>query len=144
MVDLPDAGFKVINRVHRLAFEASRGRIAGTLGGMPVVKLTTVGRQTGQARDTMLTTPVHSEDRVVLIASKGGAPQHPSWYLNLLAQPAVTVTMTGRTRPMVARAATATEKAELWPAIVAAYSGYAAYQERTGRDIPVVLLTPAP
>lgn len=109
---------------------------------MPVVALTTVGRRSGQQRVTMLTTPVHDEDRVVLVASKGGADAHPSWYVNLREHPQVTLRLAGRTRSMLARTANAAEKAELWPAIVAAYRGYAAYQEKTSRDIPVVILEP--
>ncbi len=130
--------------MHRLVFDATKGRIGATMGGMPVVRLTTVGRRTGRRRDTMLTTPVHDGDRVVLVASKGGAPRHPTWYLNLRDHPQVTITMAGRTRDMLARTADADEKAELWTAIVTAYSGYAGYQHRTSRDIPVVILEPVP
>jgi deazaflavin-dependent oxidoreductase (nitroreductase family) len=110
---------------------------------MPVVKLETTGRKTGQRRTTMLTAPVWDDGKVVLVASKGGYDKHPVWYLNLQAQPQVTITMLGRTRDMVARTASADEKAELWPQIVSAYKGYAGYQKRTDRDIPVVILEPA-
>lgn len=144
MPSLPDAGFKIVTGIHRVIFDATKGRAGGKMGGMPVVKLTTVGRRTGRPRDTMLTTPVHDGDRVVLVASKGGADRHPAWYVNLRDHPLVTVTMAGRTRSMVARTASAAEKAELWPAIVAAYSGYAGYQRRTSRDIPVVVVEPVP
>lgn len=144
VVHLPDAGFRLVGRLHRTLFDLTRGRVAGSMGGMPVVKLSTVGRRSGQRRDTMLTAPVHSEERVVLVASKGGAAGHPSWYVNLREHPDVTLTLSGRTRSMVARTASAEEKAELWPAIVSAYRGYAGYQERTTRDIPVVICEPAP
>ncbi len=142
MPALPDAAFRLAGRLHRMLFDATAGRAAGSMGGMPVVKLTTVGRRSGQRRDTMLTAPVHDADRVVLIASKGGSAEHPSWYLNLRDHPAVTLTMRGRTRAMTARTATPAEKAELWPAIVAAYRGYAGYQDKTDRDIPVVICVP--
>jgi len=79
----------------------------------------------------------------VVVASYGGDDRHPQWYLNLRAEPNVTVTMNGRPRRMVARTASAGEKAELWPRIVASYRGYGGYQERTDRDIPVVILEPA-
>jgi deazaflavin-dependent oxidoreductase (nitroreductase family) len=92
----------------------------------------------------LLTAPVHDEQRTVLVASKGGDDRHPDWYRNLVAEPDVEITVNGTTRPMRARTATAAEKAELWPAIVAAFSGYAAYQRRTDRDIPVVILEPRP
>lgn len=107
---------------------------------MPVLVLTTTGRRSGRRRQTMLTTPVHDDHRIVLVASYGGDPRHPAWFLNLRDHPEVTVTMGGKHRPMKARVATAEEKAELWPQIVRAYSGYGGYQERTEREIPVVVL----
>lgn len=90
----------------------------------------------------MLTAPVHGEGRYVLVASKGGDDRNPNWYLNLVAHPEVELTIRGETLPMRARTATPAEKADLWPKIVAAYSGYAAYQTRTTRDIPVVICEP--
>jgi deazaflavin-dependent oxidoreductase (nitroreductase family) len=140
---MPDIGFKVSTGIHRRLFDLTKGRFAGKMAGNPVVKITTTGRKSGKQRHTMLITPVHSADRVVLVASKGGAPRHPTWYLNLRDHPQVTVTMQGSVRPMVARTATAAEKAELWPEIVKAYRGYAGYQNKTDRDIPVVILEPA-
>jgi deazaflavin-dependent oxidoreductase (nitroreductase family) len=88
----------------------------------------------------MLTTPVHDDGRVVLVASFGGDPRNPAWFLNLRDNPEVKVTMGGRTRDMKARVATSEEKDELWPDIVEQYRGYASYQKRTDRDIPVVVL----
>ena len=144
MANLRDAAFKTVTCLHRTVFDATGGRLGGTGKGMPVVKLTTTGRRSGVPRQTMLTSPVHDDGRVVLVASKGGDDRHPTWYLNLRAEPRVTVTMDGRARAMVARTATTDEKAELWPAIVRANPGYAGYQRRTDRDIPVVILEPAP
>ena len=138
----PELAFKLVTTFHRAVFDLSRGLVGGRIAGMPVVKLTTTGRRSGQRRDTMLTAPLADDDRVVLVASKGGAPRHPAWYLNLRANPDVEVTMRGRRRIMVARTADAGEKAVLWPQIVDAYRGYGAYQRRTDRDIPVVILEP--
>jgi deazaflavin-dependent oxidoreductase (nitroreductase family) len=90
----------------------------------------------------MLTAPIHEPDRLVLVASKGGDDRHPDWYHNVVAHPDIEITDRGETRKMRARTATAEEKAELWPQIVAAYKGYAGYQKRTGRDIPVVICEP--
>jgi len=90
----------------------------------------------------MLTAPVVDGDRVVLVASKGGDDRAPDWYRNLLAQPEIELTMAGQRRPMRARRASPAEKAELWPRVVAAYSGYAGYQRRTERDIPLVICEP--
>jgi len=78
----------------------------------------------------------------VLIASKGGDDRNPQWYLNLVANPDVELTVYGTTMPMRARTANPAEKAELWPQIVAAYKGYDGYQQKTSRDIPVVICEP--
>jgi deazaflavin-dependent oxidoreductase (nitroreductase family) len=109
---------------------------------MPVVDLHTTGRKSGLPRSTMLTAPVIDGDRVVLVASKGGDDRDPDWYRNLMAHPEVELTMGSRRRPMLARQASAAEKAELWPRVVAAYQGYGGYQRRTERDIPLVILEP--
>lgn len=142
MNTLKDLGFKVVTGLHKAIFRASKGRIGGRGFGMPVLELTTTGRKSGARRTTMLTAPIHDDDRVVIIASKGGDDRHPSWFLNLCNDPAVEVTMEGSTRPMTARVATGDEKSELWPTIVGSYKGYGQYQERTERDIPVVILEP--
>ncbi len=133
---------RVVNPFHRVVVRASGGRVAGRLGGMPVVILTTVGRKSGEPRRTMLTAPVVDGETVVLVASYGGDSRHPAWYLNLSANPDVVLERDGRATPMRARTASAEEKAALWPRIVASYRGYGGYQKRTDRDIPVVLLTP--
>jgi len=111
---------------------------------MPVVELRTVGRRTGQTRTTMLTSPLHDEMRVVLVASKGGDARDPQWYGNLTAHPDVEILIDGETRKLRARAASASETAELWPQIVAAYKGYGGYQNKTERAIPVVICEPRP
>lgn len=139
---LKDATFRIVTAVHRAVFRVSRGRVLGRLGGMPVVLLTTTGRRSGKRRATMLTAPVHDEERVVLVASFGGDRRHPAWFLNLRHDPDVELAMGGRPRRMRARVASEAEKAALWPSIVGAYRGYDAYQRRTGRDIPVVVLDP--
>jgi deazaflavin-dependent oxidoreductase (nitroreductase family) len=120
----------------------SGGRLLRAPFGMPTVELHTVGRKTGAHRSTLLTAPLHDEHQVVLIASKGGDDRNPEWYLNLQATPEVELTIDGETREMIARTASETEKAELWPRIVAAYKGYGNYQRRTTRSIPVVICEP--
>ena len=139
---MTDFGLKTMSRAHRTILRLSRGRLLRTSFGMAVVELHTVGRTSGRPRSTMLTAPVMSQDRVVLVASKGGDDRDPDWYRNLVAHPEVELTIAGRRRPMLARRALPEEKAELWPAVVAAYRGYAAYQRRTQRDIPVVICEP--
>lgn len=109
---------------------------------MPVVELTVTGRKSGKEHTVMLTAPVVNDDRVVLVASKGGADEDPQWYRNLVANPDVWITVGGERRPMRARTATPGERAALWPRCVAAYSGYGEYQQRTDRTIPLVILQP--
>ena len=142
-MNVKDLVFKqLVNPFHRAVVRLTGGRVAGNLAGMPVVVLETVGRKSGETRRTMLTSPVVDGDTVVLVASYGGDSRHPAWYHNLSANPDVTIEMNGARRDMTARTATADEKAALWPRITKAYRGYAGYQKRTDRDIPVVLLTP--
>jgi deazaflavin-dependent oxidoreductase (nitroreductase family) len=90
----------------------------------------------------MLTAPVVDGDVVVLVASKGGSDRNPDWYKNLVVQPDVELTMSGKRRSMRARSATSEEKAELWPRIVAAYKPYGGYRRRSNRDIPLVICVP--
>ena len=144
MSAIKDAGARWVNVLHRTIYNVSGGRVGGKGYGMPVVQLNTVGRKSGKKRTTMLTSPVQDGDRVVLVASYGGDDRNPSWFLNLRDNPEVELTMHGRTRPMKARVATADEKAELWPRVVAAHKGYGQYQTRTEREIPLVILEPRP
>lgn len=137
-----DAVARLVTGLHEQVFRTTKGRVAGSALGMPVVMLTTTGRKSGKPRTTMLTSPVRDGDTVVLVASYGGDDRHPAWFLNLRDNPDVEVTMEGRTRPMRARVASAEEKAELWPRCTKAYKGYAGYQKRTDRDIPLVILEP--
>ncbi len=135
--------FRVVTGLHRAAFRISRGRLLGRAGGMPVVILTTTGHRTGRRRRTMLTAPIVDADRVVLVASYGGHSHNPHWFQNLLVNPEVSLTIGGEgERPMRARVATREERAELWPGVVSAYPGYARYQQRTDRRIPLVILEP--
>lgn len=137
-----DLGLKAMNKTHHAILGVTGGRVLHSAFGMPAVELHTTGRVSGRARSTMLTAPVVDGDRVVLVASKGGDDRNPDWYQNLTARPEVELTMDGRCRPMRARTATAEEKVELWPRVLAAYKGYAGYQRRTDRDIPLVICEP--
>lgn len=108
---------------------------------MPVIKLTTIGRRSGVHREIMLTCPVVKGDTFVVVASRGGDDVHPAWFLNLKENPVVWVEAQGQARhERRARIGTAEERAELWPQITAEYSGYANYQTRTTREIPIVFL----
>jgi deazaflavin-dependent oxidoreductase (nitroreductase family) len=142
MANGKDIYLKAVTRLHEAVFRASRGKLLNRGAGMPVLMLTTTGRRSGQARTTMLTSPLQDGDAIMLVASKGGDDHNPAWFLNLRDHPQVQVTMGGTTRPMNARVADADEKALLWPRIVADHDNYAGYQRKTDRDIPVVVLEP--
>jgi deazaflavin-dependent oxidoreductase (nitroreductase family) len=137
-----DAFYKAATGIHRAIFNVSKGRIFGKAFGMPLIELVTTGRRSGKERATMLSVPLIDGDRLVLVASFGGDDRHPAWYFNLRANPEVRVTIAGSTRTMIARIATEEERAELWPQITSVFEGYARYQKRTERPIPVVILEP--
>ncbi|MDQ3897388.1 MAG: nitroreductase family deazaflavin-dependent oxidoreductase [Actinomycetota bacterium] len=135
--------FRAVTALHHAIFRMSGGRLLGRAGGMPVVILTTVGHRTGRKRRTMLTAPLVDGERVVLVASYGGHRHNPHWFQNLLVHPEVGLTMGGAAeRRMRARVAGREERADLWPRVVGAYPGYARYQQRTDRRIPLVILEP--
>jgi deazaflavin-dependent oxidoreductase (nitroreductase family) len=134
-----DVRFKILNAVHRFVLRASGGRLGRHAFGLPVVELHTVGRRTGKVRSTMLISIVTEPDRVVFVASKGGDDRDPDWYQNAMAHPEVEITLDGRRRKMRARTATPEERSQLWPRAVAAHRGYAAYQRRSSREIPLLI-----
>jgi deazaflavin-dependent oxidoreductase (nitroreductase family) len=142
MANLKDTIVKPLSHFHAAVYRASGGRVGRTGFGMPVVILTTTGRKTGKSRTTTLTSPIQDGDKVVLVASYGGDDRNPMWFLNLRDNPKVELTIHGTSRPMTAHVATVEEKKELWPRVVEAYKGYAQYQTKTDRDIPLVILEP--
>jgi deazaflavin-dependent oxidoreductase (nitroreductase family) len=109
--------------------------------GVPTLLLTTVGRRTGTARRTPLIYGRHG-DRYLVVASKGGADEPPAWYGNLLAHPRVRVQVGPDVFDADAQVATAAEKPELWRVMAEIWPDYDAYQAKTAREIPVVVLTP--
>ena len=142
MANNPDRFIQRVNTLHRSIFDASNGRLLGRLLGMPVVKLTTIGRKSGRPRTTMLTSPAKDGANLVLVASYGGSPTHPHWFLNLRDNPQVEVATRDFKGSCNARIATTEEKARIWPGIAGRYKNYAGYQEKTTRDIPLVILEP--
>ena len=122
-------------------YEATEGKEGDTLEGKPVIILTTRGRRTGAVRKTPLMRVEH-DGRYVVVASMGGAPQHPVWYLNLVADPRVTLQDGAQVTELRARTATPEERAEWWPRAAAAWPPYDEYQKNTDREIPVVILEP--
>lgn len=135
--------FRMMNALHRAGIRMTGGRLGWRAYGMPMVELTTTGRKTGEKRQTMIASPLQLGDTIVVVASRGGDPVHPAWYLNLVDDPQVEVVFRGRARvPMAARTATAEERGELWPRITKDHPNFAGYQTKTDREIPVVLLEP--
>ena len=122
--------------LHTLWYRATGGLVGGWLGG-PILLLTTTGRRSGASR-TLPLVYLKTDRGYALVASYGGSDRHPAWYLNLDAEPRVEVQV--GPRRLVGRAETvgAERRAELWPKLVALYSGYESYQSRTEREIPVV------
>jgi len=123
-------------------YERSGGTEGTTLRGMPVIILTSRGAHSGKIRKTPLMRVEH-DGRYAVVASKGGAPTHPVWYYNLVADPHVELQDGPQRSDMVARQVAGEEKAAWWERAVAAYPDYADYQEKTDRDIPVFVLEPA-
>jgi len=129
--------------LHRALLRLTGGRLGSRLGAMPVIELTTRGRRTGAERTTLLTVAARVDDALVIVASRGGDDAHPAWYLNLVDDPHVHVGRPGEdARAMVARVAEEPERERLWPEVVQSYRGYAAYQRKTTRTIPLVILEP--
>jgi deazaflavin-dependent oxidoreductase (nitroreductase family) len=139
-----DMQLKLANAVHHGILKVTFGKFGWDLGKMPVVELTTTGRKSGQPRTVMLTSPATDGDAIVVVASRGGDDQHPAWFLNLRDNPDVEVSLKGKPKQrMRARVASPEERARLWPEVTKTYKGYAGYQTKTTREIPLVLIEPA-
>jgi len=136
---------KLLNKVtglHTNVYRLTRGKIGGRMVGAPVLLLDHVGRKSGQHRTTPL---LYLEDgeNLVIVASRGGSQAPPAWWLNIEAAPETMVQVGRERRRVAARTASPEEKKVLWPRLVDLYRDYATYQQRTERDIPVVILSPA-
>ncbi|HMG42683.1 MAG TPA: nitroreductase family deazaflavin-dependent oxidoreductase [Acidimicrobiales bacterium] len=140
--------------LHQRVYRWTRGAVGRHAGGRPTLLLHTVGRKTGKARATALVYATDGAAQVV-VASYGGAPQHPGWYLNLRSRPEVEVQVGRRRWPATARVAEGEERDRLWELVNERNRGlarffhrgavgrYDVYQRHTRREIPVVVLDPA-
>lgn len=134
--------FNALTNANVRVYRLSGGRLGNTIKGAPVLLLDHMGRKSGVSRTTPLLYMRDGSD-VIVVGSRAGSDVTPAWWLNLMANPTVTIQI-GRERSRVtARQATPEEKAELWPRLVQVYADYAVYQQRTSRDIPVAILSPA-
>jgi deazaflavin-dependent oxidoreductase (nitroreductase family) len=123
------------------AFERTGGAEGNTMKGKPVIILTTKGNKSGKIRKTPLMRVEHG-GRYAVVASLGGAPKHPVWYHNVVANPTVELQDGPVKKEYVAREVTGDEKAEWWDRAVDAWPDYANYQVKTDREIPVFVLEP--
>jgi F420H(2)-dependent quinone reductase len=127
---------------HATVYRASHGLVGHRFPGTPpMLLLDHVGAKSGTKRTSPLVYMPDGE-KVVLVASKGGHPRNPAWFHNLLAHPDTTVQIGSQRKAVRARVAKPAERKRLWPKVVKAYSGYADYQRRTKREIPLVILEP--
>ena len=122
-------------------YESSGGTEGTTLMDLPVIILTTVGAKSGKIRKAPLMRVEH-DGKYAAVASLGGAPKHPVWYYNVVANPHVELQDGPVRKDYTAREVTGDEKALWWERAVAAYPPYAEYQEKTDRQIPVFVLEP--
>lgn len=127
--------------VHSGIYRATRGKLFGRMGKSPLLLLNTVGRKTGRKRTTPLIYVMDGEN-FVIIASKGGAPTHPAWYLNLMANPDVKVEVGDREVHVKAEEVYGEDKSRLWRKMVETYPTYDDYQMKTERKIPLLVLRP--
>lgn len=131
----------LVTPLHVALYRITRGRIGGRIAKCPVLLLTTTGRKSKRPRTVPL---LYMKDAgtFIVVASYGGFPQHPSWYRNLVEHPACSVQITNQRRSMVAVTVDGATRQALWQHVVATYAGYARYQAKTQRVIPLVRLTP--
>jgi F420H(2)-dependent quinone reductase len=139
---MANLGFRILGGIHRRIYRLTGGKVGGQIGKLPMLLLTTTGRKSRRPRTQPLAyTP--AGDGYAVIASKGGAAQHPLWYLNLRANPLAQVTIGREVRRVLARDAQGEERERLWRALADLYPGYDRYAQKTSRRIPVVVLEPA-
>jgi deazaflavin-dependent oxidoreductase (nitroreductase family) len=126
---------------HVKAYRETNGEVGYFWNGATSLLLTTTGRKTGQPRTLPLIFARDGDDYLV-VASMGGAPQHPQWYLNLVANPEAEIQVKGDVIPVTARTASDEEKPRLWKIVTEQWPNYDVYQTRTDRVIPLVVLSP--
>jgi F420H(2)-dependent quinone reductase len=129
------------SKLHAPVYRLTGGRIGGRWRDIPLLLLTTTGRKSGKLRTWPLLY-FRNQGRYVLIASNWGQDHDPAWVLNLRNNPEATIQVRGETIDVTAEEATGEERERLWRGAIQAYSGYERYQQRTERQIPVVVLTP--
>ena len=135
------ANWAIVGRIHRALYRASGGRIGGRLAGMDMLLLTVRGRKTGEPRTVPLACFPDGEDRIV-VASNNGQDHNPVWWLNLQAHPDAEVMLGRATWKIRAQLADPQQRARLWPELKKVNPAYVRYEDKTDREIPVVILRP--
>jgi len=136
---LPSPSARVRDQV--ALYEATEGREGGTLEGRPVVILTMTGAASGKIRKTPVMR-IEQDGRYLAVASAGGAPKHPAWYFNLIAQPEVRLQDGAQVHSLRAREVFGEEKAEAWKLAESRWPHFPEYRAKAGREIPVLVLEP--
>jgi deazaflavin-dependent oxidoreductase (nitroreductase family) len=134
--------FRAVSAIHVGVLRATKGRMGSRMGEGRIVVLTTTGARSRAKRSTALMS-VRDGDDYVVIASNGGMRRNPGWYHNIRAHPEARIEVEGRAMDVHGHVATPEERARLWPDIVARFPNYGGYQEKTAREIPLVILEPA-
>ena len=136
---MTDVNVNEFNRNLIGEFRAKDGKVTGVFAGAPVLLLTTTGARSGRKHTTPL---VYQQDgdRIVVFGSRGGAPKHPAWYHNLVANPIVTVELPGETFEAKAGTIEGSERERIWSAQKEIMPAFAEYEAKTDRQIPVVVL----
>lgn len=141
MTDYSQPDLTLLGDDHVRAYRDTGGEVGYLWNGVPTLLLTATGRRTGRK----LTSPLifgRDGDDYLIVASMGGAPRHPQWFLNLQANPDAEIQVKDETLAVVAHAASGAEKPRLWQIVTGVWPNYDVYQSRTDRDIPVVVLRP--
>lgn len=135
-----DADDQLFGAEHVRVYRETDGARGYHWRGTTILLLTTTGRKSGEQRTTPL---IHRTDgdRWVIVASKGGAPEHPGWYENLLADPHASIQVKGEQISVIASTAIGDERSRLWSSLAEVWPAYNDYQANTDREIPVVVLT---
>ncbi len=140
-MSLANLSLRLATPVHTFLYRLTGGSVGGRVFKSPVLLLTTTGRKSGKRR-TIPLLYLADGDSLAVVASKGGAPEHPAWWLNLQRNPEAEVQVGRRRFRVRAEQASPAEKGRLWPLLTRMYPPYDDYQKRTTREIPVVILRP--
>jgi deazaflavin-dependent oxidoreductase (nitroreductase family) len=139
--DYQPTDYSLLGAEHVRRYQETDGEVGYLWNGVPTLLLTTIGRKSGSRRTSPLIFARDGDDYLV-VASVGGGPQHPAWYLNLQADPRAEIQVRGKRLQVLAHTADETQKPRLWDIVAAQWPNYNVYQSRTERSIPVVILRP--